>query len=132
MERVYPTNVSMSETCHFHGREFPCILIHYRLNEKCFLLFFLSDRWTIGPFGQFWDHSKCGQPMMHIFVKPKIIELVRKDYTVLDSTMRCEMAMDQPWLAQLVKHNFCLVSIFDQVWKIMTNFLKYLRHNEWH
>lgn len=36
MKRAYPTNMSLSETCHSHGRKFPCVLIHYRLiNGKC-------------------------------------------------------------------------------------------------
>lgn len=47
MERAYPTNMSLSETCHSHGRKFPCVLIHYRLNGKCLLLFPPSERWTV-------------------------------------------------------------------------------------
>ena len=48
MKRAYPTNMSLSETCHSHGRKFPCVLIHYRLiNGKCLFLFPPSERWTV-------------------------------------------------------------------------------------
>lgn len=36
MKVAYPTNMSLSETCHSHGRNFPCVLISLRaMNRDC-------------------------------------------------------------------------------------------------